>query len=80
MYYNIATYINENKPKTTGEAAVLADGFVITHKNRVGDLSSYAALSPDEVPIAATGYFVQEWMLLRKWMSQSEDSGEILKR
>lgn len=34
-----------------------------------------AALSPDEVQSAATGYSTQDGMLLRKWLSQSEDSG-----
>lgn len=29
----IATYINENKPRTAVEAASLADNFVLTHKN-----------------------------------------------
>lgn len=32
-------------------------------------------LSPDEVQSAATGYFLQEGMLLLKWMSQSEFAG-----
>ncbi|XP_078145189.1 uncharacterized protein LOC139914508 [Centroberyx gerrardi] len=35
---SIATYVNERKVKTPSEAAVLADEFVLTHKNSFGEL------------------------------------------
>lgn len=35
----IAIYVNEHEVKTVAEAAVLADGFVLTHKSKVRDCS-----------------------------------------
>ncbi|KAI2646937.1 Retrovirus-related Pol polyprotein [Labeo rohita] len=34
-----------------------------------------AVLPPDDVQSAATGYFLQDWMLLRKWMAHNEIRG-----
>lgn len=35
---NIATYINENKPGTVAEAAVLVDEFILTHRRGFADV------------------------------------------
>lgn len=37
MPVSVATHINERKVKTPHEAAVLADEYILTHKNTSGD-------------------------------------------
>lgn len=42
---NIATYINENKPGTVAEAAVLADEFILTHRSGFADARAGGSVS-----------------------------------
>ena len=42
MPERIATYLNEHKVKTAAEAAVLADGYVLTHKNQLAYVRDYS--------------------------------------
>ncbi|KAK0146674.1 Retrovirus-related Pol polyprotein from transposon 412 [Merluccius polli] len=49
----IATYLNKHKVKTAAEAAVLADGYVLTHKNQLAYVRDYSQR-----------WFVEMWVLL----------------
>lgn len=71
----IATYLNEQKVKTAAEAAVLADGYVLTHINHMRDFSPRYDNRKENRPVRVNAGFPRRSYIAprnRTWESDAD--------